>query len=346
MDGPLDALLADPAIAFPFCLMWANENWTRRWDGSEDQVLLTQDYRTADEDALLAEFARHFADPRYIRLGGRPVLMIYRPRLIPDTAATIARWRVRFRNGYGEDPILVMAQSFGDLDPRPFGMDAAVEFPPHKLTERLDLVNEELDLLDPAFTAEVYEYSDVVRCSVEEPAPAFPLIKTACPSWDNDPRRQGAGLVMHGSTPALYQGWLTELIHLARARPVFGESLVCINAWNEWAEGAYLEPDVHFGGAYLNATGRAAAGLPTPDARTRLLLVGHDAHPSGAQTLLLHIGRILRRVHGVEISFLLLGGGAMEAAYKAVAPVQIALNAAHLATMAAGARGAVVSLPW
>ena len=339
MDGPVDALLADPTLAFPFCLMWANENWTRRWDGSEDQVLLTQDYRPADEPALIAEFARHFADPRYIRLAGRPVLMIYRPRLIPDTAATLARWRTRFRSLCNEDPIFIMAQSFGDTDPRPFGMDAAVEFPPHKLTERLELINDSLDLLDPAFTAEVYAYGDLALESVQETVSPFPLIKTACPNWDNDPRRQGAGLVLHGSTPAAYQAWLTELIHLARVRPVLGESVVCINAWNEWAEGATLEPDVHFGAAYLNATGRAAAGLPALTARTRLLLVGHDAFPSGAQTLLLHIGRVLRRVHGVDVTFLLLGGGTMEAAYKAVAPLQIAADASQLAELAADARG-------
>ena len=340
MNGPLEAMLADPAIDFPFCLMWANENWTRRWDGSDDMVLLSQDYRTADEDTLLAEFARHFADPRHIRLAQRPVLMIYRPRLIPDTAVTLARWRARFRDGFGENPVFVMAQSFGDTDPRPFGMDAAIEFPPHKLTEVLSVVNEELELLDPAFTAEVYDYAALAQAATTGPAPPFPLIKTACPGWDNDPRRQGAGLVLRGSTPAAYQAWLAELIHLAQANPVFGESLVCINAWNEWAEGAYLEPDVHFGGAYLNATGRAAAGLAPPDARTRILLVGHDAHPHGAQTLLLHIGRTLRRVHGVEVSFLLLAGGALEAEYAATAPLQIARDGPHLAELAAAARAA------
>ena len=340
MDAPLDAMLAEPGIAFPFCLMWANENWTRRWDGSEDQVLLTQDYHAADEPALLAEFARHFADPRYIRLSGRPLLMIYRPRLIPDTAATLARWRSRLRDGFGEHPVFVMAQSFGDTDPRPFGMDAAVEFPPHKLTERLPAANERLQLLDPAFSADVYDYADLVRGSVEEPAAPFPLIKTACPSWDNDPRRQGAGLVLHGSTPSAYQTWLAELIHLAQRRPVLGESLVCINAWNEWGEGAYLEPDVHFGAAYLNATARAAAALPDAAARLWLLLVGHDAHPHGAQTLLLHVGRVLRRVHGAEITFVLLAGGALEPDYRAVGTVHVAADMARLAEIAAGLRGA------
>src|SRR5947207_412297 len=63
--------------------MWTNENWTRRWDGHDSEILISQDYRPADEELLLADFARHFADPRYIRLGQRPLLMVYRPGLIP-----------------------------------------------------------------------------------------------------------------------------------------------------------------------------------------------------------------------------------------------------------------------
>ncbi len=339
LDGPLEALLADPGLDMPFCLMWANENWTRRWDGSDDQVLISQDYRIRDEPALIAAFARHFADPRYIRLGGRPVLMVYRARLIPDTAATVARWRGLFRSVSGEDPVFVMAQSFADTDPRPCGMDAAVEFPPHKLTARVPQINEGLHVLDPAFEAEVYDYAAIARASVDEPAPGFALIKTAVPGWDNDPRRQGAGTVLHGATPALYQAWLEDLIRFARAHPVEGEALVCINAWNEWAEGATLEPDVHWGGAFLNATGRAVAGLPAPAARTCILLVGHDGLRHGAQTLLLEIGRALQAYHGVAVTFLLLAGGPLEAEYRAVAPVRVAA-ADDLEELARLARGA------
>ena len=77
MAGPLEHLLADPSINLPFCLMWANENWTRRWDGAESEVLIAQDYRPEDDEAMLADFARHFRDPRYIRVAKRPVFMIY-----------------------------------------------------------------------------------------------------------------------------------------------------------------------------------------------------------------------------------------------------------------------------
>ncbi len=339
LDGPLDALLADPSVDLPFCLMWANENWSRRWDGSEHEVLISQDYRRDDEPALAAELLRHFRDARYIRLGGRPVLMVYRAGLIPGPAAAVDRWRALFR-AHGEDPMFVMAQSFDDRDPRPFGMDAAVEFPPHKLTNSLDLLNAGLRMLDHAATARVYSYDDAAAAADLTPPP-YPLIRTALPSWDNDARRQGAGMVLHGSTPAAYQAWLDRLIAAAIAQPVGGEAVVCVNAWNEWAEGAYLEPDVHFGAAYLNATGRAVAGAAMGAGRRRLLLVGHDACPFGAQMLLLNLGRHLRHVRGMEVAFLLLGGGALAAEYRAVGPTTILAGLQDLPrqAQAAAARG-------
>jgi glycosyltransferase involved in cell wall biosynthesis len=323
MEKPLEAFLADKTLDFPFAIMWANENWTRRWDGAESEVLISQDYRPEDDLNLTSEFARHFADPRYIRIGGRPVFMIYRVGIIPDARRTIERWRAIFREKHAVDPILIMAQSFREHDPAPFGLDGAIEFPPHKLTQDLPSINPELQLLDPDFKGHVYRYETIAELSLAEPPPAFPLIKTIVPSWDNDARRQGSGLVMHGSTPAKYEAWLSALMRRAVANPFFGEPFVCVNAWNEWCEGAYLEPDLHFGSAYLNATRRAVTGVSDRRSRRRLLLVGHDAFPSGAQLNLLNIGRTLRRCFGVDIQFLLLGGGALEESYAAVAPTHV-----------------------
>jgi len=321
LDRPLEAYLADASLDFPFCLMWANENWTRRWDGSDDEVLIAQEWREADEPALIACFARHFRDPRYIRLGGRPLLMVYRADLIPDAATTVARWRRRFRDDHAEDPVLVMAQSFEATDPRPAGFDGAVEFPPHKLVSGLAPRNPELTWYDHAAGLHVFAYADVAAASLAEPAPPFPLIKTVVPGWDNDARRQGNGLVLHGATPAGYQDWLAALVERAYAEPFLDERLVCINAWNEWAEGAYLEPDVYTGAAYLNATARAVARLVP--AAGLLLLVGHDAFPAGAQLLLLSLGQTLRRCFGVWVEFVLLDGGALLADYQAVAPTEV-----------------------
>jgi lipopolysaccharide biosynthesis protein len=263
----------------PFCLMWANENWTRRWDGAGSEVLVSQDYHAEDDEAMVADFARHFADPRYIRVQGRPLLMIYRPALIPDAAAKVARWRRMFRDHCGEEPLLVMAQSFDDTDPRPYGLDGAIEFPPHKLIRQVRPVTHDLTLLDEEFKGKAYDYDDIVRVSLQEPPPPFPLIKTAMPSWDNDARRQGSGDVVTGSTPAKYEAWLRELVQMGQRQKFFGDALICVNAWNEWCEGAYLEPDVHFGAAYLNATARAVCGISDRSQMPRPVLTADDASP-------------------------------------------------------------------
>lgn len=342
LDRPLEAFLADPTLDFPFCLMWANENWSRRWDGSDQDVLISQDWHAADEPALLAEFARHFADPRYIRLQGRPVLMIYRAGLVPDCKATVARWRTRFQAEYGENPILVMAQSFDEHDPAEYGFDGAIEFPPHKLTAGLATRNREIRVADSEARGQIFAYDDLAAASLAELPPRFPLIKTALPDWDNDARREGSGMTLTGASPAKYQAWLGELVDRSAANPFFGERIVCVNAWNEWAEGAYLEPDVHFGAAYLNATGRAVARLASVERAQPVLLVGHDAFAAGAQMLLLQIGRQMMQGHGMAVEFLLLGGGSLEGAYAAQAPTHVAHDrAALLAAIAASARRGV-----
>ncbi|QHO78849.1 lipopolysaccharide biosynthesis protein [Bradyrhizobium sp. CCBAU 051011] len=323
MEKPIEHFLKARDINMPFCLMWANENWTRRWDGMEGEVLISQDYLSDDDERLLSDFNRHFKDKRYVRIQGRPLLMIYRPRLIPDTANVIARWRSIFAKKFDEDPIIIMSQSFDDYDPIPNGMDGAIEFPPHKLTKYVPLVNAEHKVLDDTYAGQIYSYDDVAKYSIEEPRPNFPLIKTVVPSWDNDARRQGSGLVIQGSTPQKYEAWLATLVGQAQKHTFFGEPFVCVNAWNEWCEGAYLEPDLHFGSAYLNATARAATGLTRDLSLPKILLVGHDAFPSGAQHLLLNIGRTLRSAFNIEVEYLLLEGGAMEAEYAAVAPLTL-----------------------
>lgn len=321
MERPLDAFLADPSLNMPFCLMWANENWTRRWDGLDAEVLIAQSYSQADEIPFLNDLARHFADPRYIRLNDRPLFFVYRPSLIPNCRTTVARWRSLLKQHHGVDPLFFMAQAFMDNDPTEFDFDGAIEFPPHKLTSLIPETTRSQEIIDDSFEGKIYSYDDLCKISLEENATAYPLIKTAVPSWDNDARRQGKGLIVHGSTPDKYEAWLAALLAKAREKPIAGRPIVCINAWNEWCEGAYLEPDLHFGAAYLNATSRAIAGRVDRFDGPRILLVGHDAFPSGAQQLLLHIGSTLAKVHGIEIEFLLLGGGELMRAYEELANV-------------------------
>ncbi|WP_296706057.1 glycoside hydrolase family 99-like domain-containing protein [Rhodoblastus sp.] len=269
LERPLELLL-ESDIDMPFMLIWANENWTRTWDGSESEILLEQDYHPDDEDALIDDIARHFSDRRYIRLNNRPLFVIYNPKNVPESAQTIGRWREKLTTRIGVEPLLFMAQTFGELDPRPHGLDGALEFPPHKLSNRLP-GRPTPDAYSPEFAGRVIDYDDFANASLDENEPEdFPLIKTIVPNWDNDCRRPNRGLTLEGSAPHKYETWLTELLTRAMDAPVFGTPIVAVNAWNEWAESAYLEPDVHFGAAYLNATARAyVSAVDSRDASTQ-----------------------------------------------------------------------------
>jgi glycosyltransferase involved in cell wall biosynthesis len=323
LEKPSNAFLDHQEWEMDFCLMWANENWTRRWDGLEDDVLMRQDYLEEDDADLVADIARHFKDPRYIRIDGRPLLFIYRPGIISNTKDAIARWRDMFLEQHGERPLIFMAQVFGDNDPRVFGLDGAIEFPPHKLAAGLPQLNKSLQVFDPDFSGVYFSYDDLIEASLSVNQPEFPLIRTAVPAWDNEARKPGKGMGFVGSDPTKYEHWLGRLIEFAIKNPI-GEAkpLVFVNAWNEWAEGAHLEPDIYWGHAYLNATKRVVMGHTDPKDMT-IIYVGHDAHRHGAQLLSLNIVKTLVRTFGMRVEVILLEGGALEPAFCEIAPTHV-----------------------
>lgn len=302
LERPLERFLADQTLDCSFFLIWANETWSRRWDGSETEILLEQTYPPAMPEMLAEDLTRHFADPRYRRIDGRPLLPIYRVGSIPNAANWIARLREAFR-ARGEEPLLYLAQTFEDLDPARYGLDGAMEFPPHKYSRYLKLLlPERVFGSHPAM--KVWDYEEFASAALADPRTSYPLIRACFPSWDNDSRRQGASSIIHGSTPQKFRRWLSGLVSRAQTESD-QPNIVCINAWNEWGEGAYLEPDRRFGYAYLN-TVQAVLCPPQREAYRRIALVGHDAFPAGAQRLLLHLGRALKHDFGVDVVFVLL----------------------------------------
>lgn len=325
LETPMERLLADPSLDFPFCLMWANENWTRTWDGSDKEIILGQSYARSDDEAFIDDLARHMKDPRYIRIDGRPLFFIYRPAAIPESSVTIARWREMIFSRYGLKPLIMMAQGFGDIDPRSHGLDGAIEFPPHKICQNQPAINHEVGLLDTAYTGHIIDYDTTVQRSVDEAVANYPLIRTVTPTWDNEARRPGRGMIIHGSTPAKFEGWVDQMIGYATAHPTFGETFICVNAWNEWAEGAVLEPDVHYGAAYLNALSRALHNVARPQStdQSKIVIVGHDANINGAQFLAINIGQALRSGFGFQIEYLLGAGGPLLDEYRKIGRVSV-----------------------
>lgn len=335
LERPLDQLLAHPDIDLPFCLSWANESWTRRWDGREDDVLLQQDYSADNDLNFIRDAAPYLRDPRHIRIDGRLLLIVYRPSLLPDCRRTLETWRAYCREqGLGE-LFLGMVQ-FDLEDPRDLGFDAALEFPPHKLARDLPSINASLDLVNPDHAGYVVDYRDLVERGKTWPMPDYPMFRGVAPGWDNEARKPGRGYSFANSTPASYRDWLEHAVADARRHPVAGESVVFINAWNEWAEGAYLEPDRRYGYAYLQATRNALCG---DTAGRKVLVVSHDAHPHGAQYLALNLVRELSQGLGIEVEVLLLGPGGLEPDFAALAKVHRLDEAgADLAALAAQLR--------
>jgi lipopolysaccharide biosynthesis protein len=256
LERPLDEVIASGAPDFPFCVCWANESWTRRWDGGDKRVLIAQAYSPELDRALLEELVPVFADPRYIRVNGEPLLVVYRAQDLPEPWMTARRWREVARAHGFPGLHLVAALTFGLADPRALGFDAGVEFPPH--TPDLVGMRRFVLGLDPKFGGDVLDYESMVEERLAAPATPYRLYRTAMPGWDNTARVGARATIFHGATPELYERWLQALVAQARLAPP-AHRLVFVNAWNEWSEGAHLEPDRRFGMRYLEATSRASA---------------------------------------------------------------------------------------
>jgi 2-polyprenyl-3-methyl-5-hydroxy-6-metoxy-1,4-benzoquinol methylase len=260
LNRPFDEVLESGAPDLPFALCWANESWSRVWDG-DHSVLVEQNYEGDELRRHAAWLAKPFTDPRYLRVDDRPVFVIYRVSHLPDPRRYVEAFRAACIAESGVDPYLVQAVTH-DLNKRPAqtGVDAEVEFPPHRLGDK---VRPHPDPRLAAGSHQRYEYEDVTAGCLERLD--VPWVRHPCvvPSWDNTARRKVRATLMHGANPEAYEKWLLAAAeHEARRRPDNG--LVFVNAWNEWAEGAYLEPDQRFGRGYLEATRRVFGSAATP----------------------------------------------------------------------------------
>lgn len=254
---PLDEMLSSRQPDFPFCICWANENWTRRWDGGNADVLIGQTYSAENDRRLIEGLATCFADPRYIRIRGQPLLLVYRAAALPRPAETTRSFRDAARAiGIGE-LFLAMVEHPGSGTPDEMGFDAAVEFPPHGLLAQQ--LTDSVQRTNPKFVGDVWDYISAARNAIARSLPPYRLFRGVMPGWDNTPRLQNQGQIWVNSHPDNYSRWLTEIIMQTRQQSAEGERLVFINAWNEWAEGCHLEPDLMFGRSYLEATSRAVA---------------------------------------------------------------------------------------
>jgi lipopolysaccharide biosynthesis protein len=258
LHRPLDDMLADPESDMPFCLCWANENWTRRWDAADNEILIAQRYLPDDDLKFIKSLIPFFSDPRYIRVDGAPFFIVYRPQHLPDARKSAGIWRDYCRSLGIERIHICAALTHGNNDYVQFGFDSGVEFPPHNL-ERCSNINQEIDFFEP-FQGNILDYKDVAQSYLTRRWKSENVFRTVFPCWDNTARTGSRALVILNGTPRNYEYWLSTAIGITARDFPMDDRFVFINAWNEWAEGCHLEPDIKFEREFLHATLRARNG--------------------------------------------------------------------------------------
>lgn len=275
MEKPLENMLSNKSINMKFCLSWANEPWTRRWDGLEKEVLMPQEYGNKDDWRKHFEYLMNFfRDDRYIKEDNKPLFIIYRPELIPNLKEMLDYWsELAIENGlYGikyvyQFPVVYYSNHenkdlFSDgIKFEPIFSDSSIEYSMiNKKSKIIYLLKnykyliEKLKLkLNKTFKKKfpnIFNY-DRIWNNILNSKIVDNFYPGAFVDWDNSARRGYDANIYYGSTPEKFKKYMKKLVK--KAKEEYKKDIIFINAWNEWAEGAYLEPDKKNGYKYLEA---------------------------------------------------------------------------------------------
>jgi len=272
LDIPLKKVLREGSPNFPFCMCWANENWTRVWDGMERKVLIRQEYSRDDSKKHFDEILKYFRDSRYIRIDDKPLFLVYRYNNIPDPLSYFNEWReMAERTGFEGIFLCAVKNRYiptDDEDIINLGFDAIIDFQPNSCDFPVSgtIGRRGVVLAKKLLPSKIYQWTKITGSAVNRidyqtmieglMKKSWPnnYLKFPCifPSWDNTPRRK-TPIVIQNDTPELYGSWLREALTNVNQYEK-GKRLVFINSWNEWAEGCHLEPDRDYGHSFLEQT--------------------------------------------------------------------------------------------
>jgi lipopolysaccharide biosynthesis protein len=256
LHKPLIQMLATPGIDIPFCLSWANDSWNKAWDGEEKQVLIKQEYGVEENwQEHLDYLLPYFKDPRYIRENNKPVFFIYRTIGFDRMEEMIRYWGEKLvAEGFDGIHIVETLNSF-QQEPSCESSAAVFTFEPMlTLRKKISLVNKVKGRLNILLGKQMLltdSYDRVWKEVLENAGKQYgnkEVYRGAFVDWDNSPRKANRGLVVTGASPAKFGKYISKLLNISRKQ---GNSYLVVNAWNEWAEGCYLEADEKFGYGYL-----------------------------------------------------------------------------------------------
>lgn len=267
LQEPLDRKLKNPKESFPFMLCWANEDWTRSWEGVPTEILLKQYYSEEDDVNHIHHLIKYFRDSRYIKVNGKPVFIIYRPELFPNIGKTIQVWKeVVKKEGFPDLYIGFAKKSVNEKFIECF--DFAFEFQPSfsdtpqapkaRIVKRIKIKMAKIFGVHKNSDMVINDYETYAKYQMvqEYNQKVYPGIT---PMWDNAARKKKFPFILHESTPKKYKNWLE---HIRDNYPwdKVPEPFLFINAWNEWAEGNHLEPCQKWKLEYLQETKQTLNG--------------------------------------------------------------------------------------
>jgi lipopolysaccharide biosynthesis protein len=271
LERPFEEVFGSGKPDFPFCLAWANENWSRRWDGSDRHILIEQNYSEEDDRNHIRYLLKYFSDERYIKVDGKPVFAFYDPEIIPNIKRTLEIFREEAAKEHMELYLCRFERALGLAGPgiNELGFDAAIDFQPlswslRKYSELYmqptilkRIIRKLKKIIFPVLNKEyiakdiIYDYGKIMEFDLQQELPNYKRFPGVSPMWDNSSRRTNLhAQIFKNSTPEIFGQWYkAKLENFAPYSK--DENFIFLNAWNEWAEGNHLEPDQKYGTQYL-----------------------------------------------------------------------------------------------
>lgn len=274
MEKPLEQMIKNKEIDMPFCLSWANEPWSRRWDGSENEIIMPQEYGERKEWKQHFEYLyQFFCDDRYIKIDGRPIFIIYKPELIPNINEMLDYWNeLSCKKGLGKIQYIYQHPQFYYMKKKddsrfaygiqfePFFSNGDLQYSMLNKKHKIKFLLKNVDVFSRKIRNKIYRklnkpniysYDNIWKRILHNKMTDNKMILGAFVDWDNTARRGINATCYIGATPIKFKRYMQELIKKDRIENKKG--IIFINAWNEWAEGAYLEPDQKYGEQYLKS---------------------------------------------------------------------------------------------
>ncbi len=259
LEKPIEKFLEDKTLDMPFCLFWDSSHWTQTWNGGTDKDIMYEQKIEADTaERFMQDFLKYAKDERYIKFEDKPVLVISSPNTFnqDELKAFIKELREISKKEISQDLYIMTLRGNSTEEKYEYlDFDAMLEFFPLGID---DLINRKPEkIMNEKFTGSCFDMEEFVEEKKYLYETKYKTYKSCFPNWDNTARKCYRKGRIFQSTPELYKKWLKDIIDWTRKNHKEGDRYVFINAWNEWAEGAHLEPDQKYGYAFLEATKEA-----------------------------------------------------------------------------------------